>query len=262
MSCATRSRPSSRRSVDKQILFLDQSRDAAVPSEGAKFVDPAASMREFLVGKYSIMHKTIAAVLIDYGGVLAEEGFREGLFAIGRKNGLSPETFFPIVDDLIYETGYLIGRSDEAVFWDRVRKRTGITESDGDLRKEILERFVLRPQMIASVDHLRSQGLIVALLSDQTNWLEEIDQQTGLFSHFDRVFNSYLTHTSKREASLFTDVCTALGVMPEETLFVDDNIGHIKRAQGQGLQTIHFVSIDDYEEQIGRMKIFDTDTIR
>jgi putative hydrolase of the HAD superfamily len=211
---------------------------------------------------YSTMHKKIAAVLFDYGGVLAEEGFREGLFAIGRKNGLAPETFFSIVDGLIYETGYLTGRSDEAVFWDRVRKRTGITGSDSDLRNEILERFVLRPLMIASADLLRSRGLIVALLSDQTNWLEEIDRQTGLFSHFDRVFNSYRTHTSKREASVFRDVCTALGVKPEETLFVDDNIGHIKRAQGQGLQTIHFVSVGDYEEQIRRMKIFDTDKIR
>jgi putative hydrolase of the HAD superfamily len=226
---------------------------------GAKVVDPVASVREFLVGIYSTMHKTLAAVLFDYGGVLAEEGFREGLFAIGRKNGLAPETFFSIVDDLIYETGYLIGGSDEAGFWDRVRKRTGIIGSDSDLRKEILERFVLRPHMIASVDLLRSQGRIVALLSDQTNWLEELDERTSLFSHFDRVFNSYQTHTSKREASVFRDVCTTLGVKPEETLFVDDNIGHIKRAQGEGLQTIHFTNIEDYEEQIRRMKIFDTD---
>jgi putative hydrolase of the HAD superfamily len=226
---------------------------------GAKIVDPGAPVKEFVVGKSSTMHKTLAAVLFDYGGVLAEEGFREGLFAIGRKNGLAPETFFSIVDDLIYESGYLIGRSDEAVFWDLVRKRIGITGSDSDLRNEILERFVLRPRMIASVDLLRSRGLIVALLSDQTNWLEKLDERTSLFSHFDRVFNSYRTHRSKREASVFGDVCTALGVKPEETLFVDDNIGHIRRAQGQGLQTIHFTSIEEYEEQIRLMKIFDTD---
>jgi FMN phosphatase YigB (HAD superfamily) len=53
-----------------------------------------------------------------------------------------------------------------------------------------------------------------------------------------------------------------LGVDTGETLFVDDNLDHIKRAQSAGLQTIHFVSIDDYQEQIGRMKIFDTDKDR
>jgi HAD superfamily hydrolase (TIGR01509 family) len=261
MSCAKLSRPSSRRSVDKRSIFIINPVTLLFPLEEEKVIDPAAGVKEFFVEKSSTRHKTIAAVLFDYGGVLAEEGFREGLFAIGRKNGLEPGAFFTIVDDLIYETGYLIGRSDEAVFWDRVRKRTGILGSDSDLRKEILGRFVLRPDMIASVDRLRSRGLIVALLSDQTNWLEEIDHQTGLFGHFDRIFNSYRIHMSKREASVFKDVCTDLGVDPEETLFVDDNIGHIKRAQGQGLQTMHFVSVEDYEEQIRLMKIFDIENM-
>jgi hypothetical protein len=35
----------------------------------------------------------IKAVVFDFGGVVAEEGFREGLKAIGRKNGLDPRVF-------------------------------------------------------------------------------------------------------------------------------------------------------------------------
>jgi len=202
------------------------------------------------------MHRMIAAVLFDFGGVMAEEGFREGLFAIGRKNSLEPERFFGIVDDIIYESGYLIGRTGETNFWDRVRKGTGISGSDSELRKEILVRFLLRADMITSVDLLRSRGINVSLLSDQTNWLEEIDHRTALFGHFDRIFNSYRIHKSKRDASIFRDVCGVLGVKPGEALFVDDNIEHIHRARGQGLQTIHFKSIDDYKEQIGRIDIF------
>jgi putative hydrolase of the HAD superfamily len=91
------------------------------------------------------------------------------------------------------------------------------------------------------------------MLSDQTDWLEEIDQETGLFRHFDRVFNSFRIHKSKRDATVFGDVCAALCVRPEETLFVDDNINHIKRAQGQGLQTIHFVGIDDYKKRVAEL---------
>jgi len=196
------------------------------------------------------MHKVIKAVLFDFGGVIADEGFRNGLRAIGTKNRLDPDEFFRTVDALIFETGYLIGKSDEALFWNTVRTRTGIRCPDAELREEIVKRFSLRPEMISSADLLRSQGLIVAMLSDQTNWLEEIDQETGLFRHFDRVFNSYRIHKSKRDASVFRDVCAALDVQPEETLFVDDNINHIKRAQGQGLRTIHFTGIDEYKRQI------------
>lgn len=196
------------------------------------------------------MQNLITTVLIDFGGVLAEEGFLEGLRALGRKNGLDPDEFFKTVDALIYETGYLTGRVDEAIFWSAVRKRTGIGGTDQDLRAEILDRFVLRPDMLALMDSLRGMGIVVAMLSDQTNWLEEIDRSTSLFSHFDRVFNSYRMKKSKRDASVFDYVCALLEVEPRKALFVDDNINHIARAQERGLRTIHFVSMEDYKNQL------------
>lgn len=197
------------------------------------------------------MLNMLKAVLFDFGGVIAEEGFWEGIQTIGKEHGLDPDAFFQMVDALIYKTGYLTGKADEAEFWNEVRKNTGIRRTDAELRTEILKRFVLRPEMIASVDLLRSTGLILAMLSDQTNWLEEIDLDTGLFRHFDRVFNSYRTHKSKRDASVFGDVCTELGLKAEETLFIDDNIDHIKRAREQGMKTIHFANIEDYRMKIG-----------
>jgi putative hydrolase of the HAD superfamily len=196
------------------------------------------------------MQKVIKAILFDFGGVIAEEGFWNGLRVIGMENGIDPDEFFRMVDALIYETGYLIGNTDEALFWNTVRSKTGIHGTDAELRNEILKRFVLRPGMIASVDLLRSKGLIVAMLSDQTNWLDLLDRQTELFHHFDTIFNSFRLHKSKRDASVFKDVCAALGVQTGETLFVDDNINHIERAQGQGLKTIHFTGIDEYKRQI------------
>jgi putative hydrolase of the HAD superfamily len=198
------------------------------------------------------MKNVIKAILFDFGGVIAEEGFWKGLRAIGTENGRDPDEFFMTVDALIYETGYLIGNTDEASFWKAVRSNTGIRGTDAELRNEILKRFVLRQDMIASVDLLRSKGLIVAMLSDQTDWLDLIDRQTGLFQHFDTIFNSFRLHKSKRDASVFRDVCAALGVQTVETLFVDDNINHIKRAQGQGLQTIHFMGNEEYKREIRR----------
>lgn len=197
----------------------------------------------------------IKAILFDFGGVIAEEGFYQGLLEIGRRSGLNPESFFRTVDELIYDTGYLTGQTDEASFWNTVRSRTGVTASDTELRQNILTRFRLRPDMINLADLLRSKCIIVSMLSDQTNWLEEIDQQTGLFRHFDAVFNSFRIHKSKRDASVFRFVCSALGTKPEETLFVDDNINHIKRGRGEGLQTVHFVDVSDFERKIGEFVI-------
>ncbi len=196
------------------------------------------------------MQKSIRAVLFDFGGVVAEEGFLEGLRTIGRENGLDPDQFFAVAESLIYETGYLVGSALEDVFWNAVRKRTGISGDDDLLRREILSRFRIRPAVLSQVDVLRSRGLIVALLSDQTNWLDEIDGETALFRHFDRVFNSYHIHQSKRDASIFPNVCAALGVKTGEALFIDDNLKHIERARSMGLLTIHFVSVDDFARQL------------
>jgi putative hydrolase of the HAD superfamily len=63
----------------------------------------------------------IRTVLFDFGGVLAEEGFREGLKAIGREKGLDPEDFYKISADLVYQTGYITGRTDERSYWNAVR---------------------------------------------------------------------------------------------------------------------------------------------
>ncbi len=196
------------------------------------------------------MADKLKAVLFDFGGVIAEEGFREGLMAIGEKNNLDPERFFTNIDRLIYETGYLIGITDEASFWNAVRNTTGITGSDEDLREEILTKFAFRPAMLAYADLLRTTRLKVGLLSDQTNWLEEIDRKTPLFQHFDVVFNSFRLHKSKRDPSVFRDVCKILGIHPREVLFVDDNISHVERAEREGLHTIHFTTIGEFERRI------------
>ncbi len=196
------------------------------------------------------MKNRMKAVLFDFGGVLAEEGFQEGLKVIGRKNGLDPEVFFATADALIYETEYLTGRTEEAEYWSALRERTGISGSDHELREEILKRFLPRPAVIACADALRAKGFIVGVLSDQTNWLEDLDRETMLSRHFDRVFNSYRIHKSKRDTSVFRDVCSELGVKTAETLFIDDNISHIQRAKEAGLHTIHFTTPEDLKEDI------------
>jgi len=196
------------------------------------------------------MDQNIKAVLFDFGGVIAEEGFLEGVQAIGIQNGLDPKEFFSVVDDLIYETGYLIGTADEARFWNTVRSRTGIVGNNESLKREILNRFVIRPHMLSDVDSLRRGGVKVAMLSDQTNWLDEINNETLLFQHFDQVFNSYHIHKSKRDASVFIDVCSAIDTPLEQTLFIDDNVNHIIRAQSRGLKTIHFITRKEFERRL------------
>ena len=53
----------------------------------------------------------IEAVFFDFGGVLAEEGFKQGLMAIGAASNLEPQKFFEIAERAIYATGYIVGKA-------------------------------------------------------------------------------------------------------------------------------------------------------
>lgn len=192
----------------------------------------------------------VESVVFDFGGVVAEEGFRDGLMAIGAKNGLDPERFFAVARDLIYETGYVTGQADEAAYWSAVRRATDILGSDADLRQEIITRFVPRRGMLEEADRLREMGLGVSILSDQTDWLDEIDGKTGFSRHFDHVFNSFYLKKSKRDGSLFPQIAAQLGRIAEEILFVDDNAGNVARAASHGWKTVHFRNIEDFRREM------------
>ena len=193
----------------------------------------------------------VKAVILDFGGVLAEEGFREGLKAIAERNGLAPEPFFAAAQELIHQTGYVTGSCDEARYWSVLKQSTGIKGNSTQYRREILNRFVLRDRMVGIVKRMRSHGLITALLSDQTNWLDEINRRSHFYRHFDFVFNSYVLKKSKRDPSVFRDVCDIIGIKPREALFVDDTIGNIRNAESAGMRTILFRSVEEFETALG-----------
>jgi len=192
----------------------------------------------------------IKAVLFDFGGVLAEEGFRDGLAAIAKKKNFDEQAFFKTAEEIMYKTGYVTGKATEKVFWETLSKATGLKEDFRALRTEILRRFVLRPPMLALADKLRDQGFVVGILSDQTNWLDEINRKKPFYNRFDFVVNSYVLGKSKRDPSVFKDVSTIIGVNPHLILFVDDNAHNIKRADASGMRTIQFKEIEDFKVRL------------
>jgi len=86
-------------------------------------------------------------ILFDFGGVLAEEGFGEGLQYIAQHNTLDPAQFLKTAFEITFESGYVIGNIDERAFWKSIKEHTGVKGSDNALRNEILSRFKLRAWM-------------------------------------------------------------------------------------------------------------------
>lgn len=138
----------------------------------------------------------------------------------------------------VHDSGYVTGSGTEADFWQLMRYRGEMHGTDRELTAAILERFVVRQWMLDYVRRVRAAGLIAAILSDQTDWLERLDARDGFSGAFDRVFNSYRIGRSKRDPAVFDEVLGELAVAPSRALFIDDTAEHVERARARGLAGI------------------------
>lgn len=195
-------------------------------------------------------NQSIKAVLLDYGGVIAEEGFRNGLMAMAREQGLDVDRMLNVAKRAVYESGFVTGQGTERAFWAMMREGTGLRGSDAELTQRILDGFILRPRVIERVRQWHAQGYITGILSDQTHWLDWLNARDHFFEYFDHVFNSYHLGKGKRDPTLFGDITEQLALLPGEILFVDDISNNVERAQAAGWQTIHYVDESSFREMI------------
>ncbi len=192
----------------------------------------------------------VKAVLFDYGGVLVEEGFSNGLEALAQEQSLAVEDMTAEGMQAVYDTGFVLGKGSESDFWSLLRERTGLRGDDATLRARMFDGFILRPWMLELVAQLRSQGYVTGILSDQTDWLDRLDARDHFYKYFDHIYNSYFLGKGKRDPSHFSDVAADLGLTPAAILFVDDSAKHVATAVAAGMQAIQYVDRESFMEAL------------
>ena len=195
----------------------------------------------------------IDVILFDFGGVLSEEGWKKGLRVIDEANALNVDCFIQTATDTIYETGYITGKGSESDFWNTLRRKTGIKGDNASLTNELMSRFVLNDRMIDFVKKLRLEKLTVGILSDQTNWLDELNARFDFFKYFDYVFNSYHLGKGKRDISLFDDIAGFLKTPPDRILFIDDDQGNVERARQKGWKAILYINTESLYLEMNKL---------
>jgi putative hydrolase of the HAD superfamily len=199
------------------------------------------------------MNQNIKAVLLDYGGVIADEGFQNGLRVFSREQGLDESATLQVAKYAVYDSGFILGKGTEETFWQMMRDGAGLRGSDEELTHRILEGFVLRPWIIELVRKIRAQGYLTVILSDQSHWLDWLDQRDHFFQYFDHVFNSYHMGKGKRDISLFSGIAEQLALAPNEILFVDDMQSNVTRAESAGWKTIRYLDKTGFLQQIEKL---------
>jgi HAD superfamily hydrolase (TIGR01509 family) len=90
----------------------------------------------------------------------------------------------------------------------------------------------------------------VGIISDQTNWLDELDRRDAFFASFDYIFNSFHLHASKYHGQLFDVVAKQLQTASEKILIVDDNAGNIEKARQRGFAAILYEDEQSFMREI------------
>ncbi len=195
----------------------------------------------------------IKLFLFDFGGVVADEGFREGLFNIAKRNFLDPQEFYSNAKEIIYNKGYVEGRISEEEYYNELKKQFNLTDTIEDFRNEILSKFQVRDYILELVVKLREASFKTGLLTDHTNWLYELNERHPFFMFFDFIFNSYKLKKTKRDPSIFSDIVNSLKIKADEIVFIDDDYENTKRANSFGIRTIQYSSYNDF---INRIRFF------
>jgi len=101
--------------------------------------------------------------------------------------------------------------------------------------------------MLRMIDRVRTAGVVTALATNQQSYRGSYMLANLPYDdHFDHQFHSFQVGLAKPDPAYFTRVTEALGVAPEEAVFVDDMEVNVRGARRAGLRAVHFSGTDTY----------------
>ena len=141
--------------------------------------------------------------------------------------GISKEKFYPLWRGLDYER--TIGKITLEELLERILKENNCYTEE--LLKMLVEKRVaakedcfrhLHPEILPMLSELKTQGLLVGLISNCYSEEGEVIKKSQLYPFFDAVYLSYEQGVAKPDKEIYQRCMAELGVKPGECLYVGD----------------------------------------
>lgn len=182
----------------------------------------------------------LGGVIINIDWILSVEAFAH--FNPHLKAKISSETYKS--DTFIqYEKGLI---SDKE-FRKQVQESFGFQAKDMEFDNAwnglLLDIPIKRIELIKSLRSRFNVYLLSNTNAIHIRGVEKILQKdTGevtLQNLFDKVYYSYEMHKRKPDAEIYQQILDEQGIIPQETLFLDDSLQNLEGAKRLGIQTLH-----------------------
>jgi putative hydrolase of the HAD superfamily len=183
----------------------------------------------------------IAAVIFDYGNVLSRSLDAEPRAAWERKLGLASGELERIVHNDSSWIEAQCGRLTVEAHWHNVGRVLGLTPPEtAELRTAFYLGEVLNHELVVRIDHMRSAGLRLGLLSNFSTELRLLLTKQDLLHRFDHIAISAEIGVMKPDAAAYWAILEMLEVSARACVFIDDQLRNVEAAQALGLRGIVF----------------------
>jgi len=190
----------------------------------------------------------VKALILDADGVVQHPslGWLAGWVRLGGPNF--------VLEASEQENLTLTGKQDLAPLITGLLERRGL-----DLTfEQVIEHWCLIDldnRMLELSDRVRAAGVLIAMGTNQNPYrgrfmLDELPYA----DHFDALFHSWQIGYAKPDPAFFTHIVDALGVDPDEAVFVDDMAANVAGARQAGLHAVHFSRFDTYGELRAKLR--------
>ena len=185
----------------------------------------------------------IKAVIFDFGRVISAQKPVSLFRAYEDELELAPGTINQIMFESQAWCDALIGRSSTREFWYRIGPALGLES------REKIDGFRRRYHAAESID----RGVLnlirklygrykLAVLSNSPPGLAKWLSAWEILNLFDAVYCSGDEGMIKPNPAVYNATVNRLGILPQEAVFIDDTIGHVKAAQSLGIHGIEFTN--------------------
>ena len=195
----------------------------------------------------------IKAVIFDVGGVLIEMG-TAARDNIATELGVDQTRFTAAWKEQVLLHGS--GKISEQEFWSALAKQSGFDASryDSLIIGEVFARqLVIWPDILTLAEKLRQAGIVTAILSDTIDAHARVLREAGVYDGFAPVLLSCEIGIRKPAPEAFTYALDALGIAPEEAIFVDDRPENVEAARVIGIRGIAFHDPAQFKRELQRL---------
>ncbi|MBB4065933.1 HAD-IA family hydrolase [Gellertiella hungarica] len=197
--------------------------------------------------------KLAKVLVLDFGGVISKTMFETHRLtesALGLAEGTLdwPGPFDPARDPLWQKMQ--ADEISERDYWHIRAAETGrlVGEEWTDMQTFVIRSrgadpdAVIRPEARKAIDLVADAGFRLAILSNELDLFYGKDFRTKLplLDRFELVSDATYTGILKPDPRAYRTVIEALGVEPDDCVFVDDQLRNVKGGDAVGMRTVHF----------------------